>query len=1068
MVRKYELEYDTDPNTTGSQYSASTGRSLLTKVTQYDRTGTSASLPPITLSYQQPSNNVTETASGPEPPPGDRGNLVRTGDFDGDGRMDVFIYAHQNDGFIQGTWYLYRSNGGGFDPPIIGSDPPANGWQEFIPGDYTSINGQPDGKSDLFVLQSVDFGGGWQLWRSTGTGFSFVTSGTQPAYTQRNLVQTGDFDGDGFIDLLIYSHENDGENTPFWHLWRSTGSGFTEVASERYPIVNAWQQILPGDYTGDGKTDLFVIHSPDVLNGGWELWRSTGIGFTVIAGGPAPPNMGASNNWYRGRAGDFNGDGMTDVFLYSNEGNGYSYGTWRLWLATGNGFQEVKTRNNDPYANAWQNFVPADYNGDGKADLFVARSPDCCGASPGGWQLWRSTGTDFVLEMSGSGLSQDYKYYPGDYTGNSKADFFYLASGNWHLWATTQDIPDLLATTTNGLGGRTTVTYTPSTQYSNTQLPFAVQTVSSVTICDRYNSSTQICDGTSSRTKYFYSNGFYHIGERDFRGFNYGKVTVEPSGNTMITETLFHQGNDVDVDVNNPNVTVGYMKGKPYRVKVKDGSGNIYTETTTSYANDNTPPYFNPPLQVDTSICDGDTTCGKQTRVVYTYDPTYGNLTDEYHYGDLSVGTDDRTIKRIFSPNTTAWLVGFPANESIYEGIGTTNQVARTDFYYDGVTDCNTASTNQIPTKGHVTRVVRWLNGGTSPETRMAYDAYGNLICTRDANGHTTTISYDSSFTFAKVITNPLAHSTTTQYYGVDGVAADKGLYGQVKSVTDANGHVTIREYDSFGRLILTTNPPDDTNLYGQTSLYGKTYKCYMNMGNPSLQRLVTYTLNQGEALPPCGDLPVQVYPWTEEYFDGLGRTYKVRSRGPDVKIIQVDTIYNSRGQVAQTSLPYFVGESPRFRTFTYDAVGRVTQIQNPDNTFTYTCYNDWVTVTIDANNHRKRETRDAYGRLKRVDEYQGTYPPPCTTAEGSPYATTSYDYDVLGNLRFVTDHLGNVTEMRYDTLSRKIYMKDPDMGVWTYAYDGVGNLLQQTDAKGQTILFSYDKLNRLVQKVFR
>jgi YD repeat-containing protein len=344
----------------------------------------------------------------------------------------------------------------------------------------------------------------------------------------------------------------------------------------------------------------------------------------------------------------------------------------------------------------------------------------------------------------------------------------------------------------------------------------------------------------------------------------------------------------------------------------------------------------------------------------------------------------------------------------------------------------------------------------------MAYNAYGNLSCTQDAKGNITNVAYDSSSTFPKAVTNPLSHQTTTQYYGVDGVAADKGLYGQVKSVTDPNGNTTTSEYDTFGRMTLTVRPSDDTS---PTNLYGKTYKCYMNFGSPTLQRIITYPLDQSAGLPACGGLPNQKYPWVEEYFDGLGRTYKTRSLGPDGKIIRTDTVFNTRGQLGQTSLPYFdTVETARYRTFTYDPVGRVTQVDNPDGTRTLSCYNDWVSVMIDANNHRKRETRDAYGRLARVDEYQGTTST-CATSVGTPYATTTYQYDVLGNLRFVTDAKSNVTEMRYDTLSRKVYMHDPDMGTWTYEYDANGNLTKQTDAKGQVIDFTYDALNRLKTK---
>ncbi|MDA0739885.1 MAG: hypothetical protein O2999_08565 [Nitrospirae bacterium] len=120
--------------------------------------------------------------------------------------------------------------------------------------------------------------------------------------------------------------------------------------------------------------------------------------------------------------------------------------------------------------------------------------------------------------------------------------------------------------------------------------------------------------------------------------------------------------------------------------------------------------------------------------------------------------------------------------------------------------------------------------------------------------------------------------------------------------------------------------------------------------------------------------------------------------------------------------------------------------------------------MTIDANDHKKRTTRDAYGRVAKVEEYTGTFTT-CSTAVGTPYATTTYDYDVLGNLVLLTDDLGNQSTMAYDTLSRKTSMHDPDMGDWTYQYDANGNLTLQTDAKDQDIHFQYDALNRRVQK---
>jgi RHS repeat-associated protein len=206
---------------------------------------------------------------------------------------------------------------------------------------------------------------------------------------------------------------------------------------------------------------------------------------------------------------------------------------------------------------------------------------------------------------------------------------------------------------------------------------------------------------------------------------------------------------------------------------------------------------------------------------------------------------------------------------------------------------------------------------------------------------------------------------------------------------------------------------------------------------------------------------------WT--YFDGLGRTTVAKKKnGPNARVIAVQTVYNGNGTVLKTSLPYFDGtESPRYQTFTYDPMGRATRMDNIDSTRVLTCYNDRVTVVIDAENHRKRETKNAQGKLVRVDEYLGTVAS-CTTEAGTPYATTFYEYDVLGNLVKVKDAEDNETNIAYDTLGRKISMDDPDMGHWTYAYDANGNLVSQIDAKSQEIKFTYDALNRVKKKDYQ
>ncbi len=682
-----------------------------------------------------------------------------------------------------------------------------------------------------------------------------------------------------------------------------------------------------------------------------------------------------------------------------------------------------------------------------------------CGRDAGGITCWLSNGTGFPTSITGpawsdaNGWSVPQYYgtirYP-DINGDGKADVCGRDAGGILCLKPTEDGIEFARTLTNSLGGSTAIGYTPSTQYTNTLLPYPIQTVSSITTCDNWNSSTAACAGTSSTTNYTYSGGYHHLGEREFRGFNYAKVTgpVGSSGEQLISETWFHQGNDVVVGTNNPNVAHGYTKGLPYRTKVTDATGRVYADTTTAYVadSDGMAPFFTPIAQVEASI-DNDT---KQIRTVYAQYDAYGNVLRENQQGDLSTTTDDRTVVRTFANNTTDWLLGFPTSETVYQGIGLSPQVAQTTLYYDGTTSCGTVSTNQTPTLGHLTRTVSWLSGGTNPETRMAYGAYGNLLCSRDANGNTTTLTYDSTNTFAKTATNPLGQVITTQYYGVDSVAMDKGLYGQVKTVTDPNNQTVTTEYDALGRTTKITAP--DGLVTSTTYKYGTGFTV-------GTQHLLISTAGAGLATTLS----------SATYFDGLGRTLKKEGTGPDNKTIVTEVQYDARSTVRKQSLPYYKtleSVTGRWATTSYDALGRVVRVDHPDGTRGLSCYSNWVTVAVDAADHRKRETKDAYGRTIRVDEYQGTFST-CDTTVGTPYATTTYQYDVQGNLVSVTDAKGNVSTMTYDTLGRKTAMHDPDMGNWSYLYDAASNLTKQTDAKGQNLWFRYDALNRRTQKDF-
>ena len=202
---------------------------------------------------------------------------------------------------------------------------------------------------------------------------------------------------------------------------------------------------------------------------------------------------------------------------------------------------------------------------------------------------------------------------------------------------------------------------------------------------------------------------------------------------------------------------------------------------------------------------------------------------------------------------------------------------------------------------------------------------------------------------------------------------------------------------------------------------------------------------------------------WVRTYYDGLGRPYEVMGKGPPTSSIVQLTNYNARGQVAQTSPPYYInnGETPVWETRTYDPMDRVVQVTHPDGSYVYKSYGfcgGWGCVTTyDEEGHAQRDTNDAGGRPKYHDEFFG-----------STVQTRTYTYDVRGNLWQITDGAGNTWGFTIDSLGRKIATTDPDAGSWSYAYDNAGRLTSQTDALNQTTTFAYDALGRRTQKTTR
>ncbi len=483
----------------------------------------------------------------------------------------------------------------------------------------------------------------------------------------------------------------------------------------------------------------------------------------------------------------------------------------------------------------------------------------------------------------------------------------------------------------------------------------------------------------------------------------------------------------------------------------------LYTDTCTNWA-----------IQLNQV----DEISGNETfSTQYVYNNTNGNVVTEYHYGgrattigQAAVTSSDYTIWRVFVANTTANILNRPARERVYSGINITDDNSEVQkeslFYYDNGADQyhDNSNWNVAPVKGNLTRLEQKKDSSNSISTYYTYDDHvdipneyygtGNKYSETDPNGNTTSCTYETTYhTYPDSKTSPtVSAGNFTEYYTYD--PGTNNLLDQ----TDINGQFTSYEYDTFKRLTAVIKPND-------TSQSPSIQYDYNEWGTIEEQNIETIT-----------KIDANSSTWERRFFDGLGRVVQVQSKGNDNNtMISSTTVYNNRGLVdkqyvaqdidSQLSIYYDTDIANwKSTSYLYDGLGRVITQYNADSTDVVNTYTGWDTLVESAGDHFKKYYYNAFQWLVKIEELED---------KQDVYATTTYGYDVLGNLVSVIDDAYNETEIYYNWLSQKTSMYDPDMGYWGYLYDNNGNLEYQTDSNDQTITFVYDALNRLIGKYY-
>jgi hypothetical protein len=321
-------------------------------------------------------------------------------DFNNDGRSDVLSYASE------GLVVSYGQTDGTFTRTVL---PVQDGGTPFP----AELNG--DNNLDIIMINFYFYA----TYINDGAGgFSYTHHAIRPG---SGPYAVEDFSGDGKAD--IHSQKPAMDNYTY--------SIFGEtLLTVRENVCQPFGETKMAEFDNNSRPDV-AMWNPNTgtwssKNAGWQLWIDPN---TKVF------NWGSGAHGDVPALGDFDADGKTDYSVYRN-----STGVWYILKSSDSTWLTF------PFGLPGDVAVPNDYDGGGKTDIAVWRP------SNGVWYIWFSETQQFGAVHFGA---PGDKPVPADYDGDNKTDVavYRPSNGNWYYlkssdltyvvlhWGNETDIP---------------------------------------------------------------------------------------------------------------------------------------------------------------------------------------------------------------------------------------------------------------------------------------------------------------------------------------------------------------------------------------------------------------------------------------------------------------------------------------------------------------------------------------------------------------------------------------------------------------------------------------------------
>jgi RHS repeat-associated protein len=1138
QYKKYSVTYKNDLQQTSYRY--------LDKITVAN--GKNEEANPVTFTYEKSMNAPNPNVPTWGFPTVVNHNYATDlfGDFDGDGRLDLIKYhASTSTTISQVGMYFYRNfyheTGEDYPPIYIGNsingtelknstavnvkkNNLVNSRQGFVT--YTTITNTSTSKKDL----RLSF---YSISNDNNLVLDFTK--TIPDFERYNLVDNPDdlepiggklvtilglknldFNGDGLSELVLqlnFRYCSGGGTDPFTPSSNDANllpPGTTCENFKRHIVIetddstqgNGWyygielynennedpfKNYKSGDFNGDGVFDFLKLNPykiPQLIS--FEK-NSEGKYISFIS--PLTQNNTVFKGmWQDGLAGDYNGDGLSDIMIPNSNDSAL----WYLYTSTGVDFKEetrnflsqhrnrtiTNSSNNDISVANPRTFIAFDINNDGKAELIALQSSryyqkEYNQDNPGAGVKYRVTSGSGVSILATCGGNPDFDPLYSDYTWGQVV---YLNSGNidsaLSVWT-----GDMVGIPVDHLAGAmlkkfALISAVPS--YEGT-LYMATHKYYDISMEGRIKSISQ--GGITTNITYKQLDKSQNPGLYDTSvAQSYPYVEVSQAAGMYVVSQLvqnFTADKKLKQDFRYRGLTsnilgrgmIGFRK-TARSSWYADGMENtkIWSGMEIDPVNEGVPvKEWSIRTNIESNIFPADVS--ENNTQLLSFKATSYQI-DKLLNGQVVTNVADADkpkVVLVIVPKTTKgkdFLTGATAESTVTYGeyYLPTQSVSKINNNYAITTSTYTYYNNPSGIGNNYyfgrpkskSEVVQAYSNTTSAKEEYTYES--NRIKTiKKWNADNTafildTYSYDG---FGNVTQNVASNSidsqteTTGSLYDASGRFVIKkvdnlGLEtqigyndcGQVTNHTDPLGNTLNNTYDDWGKLLTST-----TNLDGTT-----TYS-YERDSNSNV--IVTQNDSDGDV--------------SKSFTNKLGQKYKVSTKAfGQGKFVSQEIQYDILGRKIKESEPYFEGQSAnQWNVITYD------DTVYPAKT-TATAFTGKQTETSVSGFTTTVKEMNGYGRIntKTVDALGNVV---STTDKGG---TIQFKYNPAGQ-QIEAKYGENTVTTKYDLWGRKSEFNDPSNGVYTYEYNGLGQPAKTISPKGSKT-YTYNNVGQLIaQKEF-